>query len=119
MQRAGSGSKTRNRGIDARDAWSRVGTRRCIPGMDRWDFGIGSRRPIRLASGADLTSRAHEGTPRPRQGQGANQAIQDAGALASALATAGLDDVTGALADHEGQRVEQANPQLRAAKGVA
>ncbi|WP_375389048.1 FAD-dependent monooxygenase [uncultured Amnibacterium sp.] len=44
----------------------------------------------------------------PRMGQGANSAIQDAGALATALTTSGLHDVQAALAEYERVRIPQA-----------
>ncbi|WP_375424807.1 FAD-dependent monooxygenase [uncultured Friedmanniella sp.] len=44
----------------------------------------------------------------PRMGQGANSAIQDAGALAAALTEHGLDDLASALAAYEQERIPTA-----------
>ena len=54
----------------------------------------------------------------PRQGQGANQAIQDAGALADGIARFGLGDVAGALRYYEEQRVELATSLQTASRST-
>lgn len=54
----------------------------------------------------------------PRQGQGANQAIQDAGALAAGLAKSGLDDPAGGLKFYQAERVATATAMQRASREV-
>lgn len=52
----------------------------------------------------------------PRQGQGANQAVQDAGALADAVARHGLDDPADALRSYQDARVGPATTLQRASR---
>ena len=63
--------------------------------LERWSVG---RTTL-------LGDAAH--TMAPLQGQGANTAIQDAGALAAALAATGIDDPSPAFARYEHERVAQ------------
>lgn len=54
----------------------------------------------------------------PRQGQGANQAVQDAGALATGLARSGLDDPADGLKYYQAERVATATAMQRASREV-
>lgn len=54
----------------------------------------------------------------PRQGQGANQAIQDAGALAEGLSRSGLDDPGDGLKHYQAKRVATATAMQRASREI-
>lgn len=82
---------------------------RANPVYDREPIEVWVRGRIVLAGDA-----AHPMAP--RQGQGANQAIQDAGALAEGLSRSGLDDPTDGLKFYQTERVATATAMQRASR---